>query len=413
MSDARAEALRRLQRARASLVLEHPRLGEAAARLALADAEAPRPATIALADDTIHFDPDWVLAQAADTLAFAVAHLALHAELGHAEPGAHRDLARWGSACDRVIDALLAEAGLRPPPGVPIDPAAAGVSVDRVYAGLAPGQREAGLDEHWFLDPARRGESEGETASGGAPRPEAGEERAEDSEPGREAPPVLHERAAREGRASGAGHGFGSGAPWRRLDARPPGAPRDWRRRLDRHLVRLARTDFTYLRPSRRSTDDYLLPALSQHRLDLVVGLDISASVPDEDLAAFLHELEAIKGQIHARITLHACDNRLAAGGPWISEPGQPLEWPSLQGRGGTDFRPVFDWIERRGGRPDCLLYCTDGDGRYPGRAPPFPVIWLVTGRRTPPWGEVVRMHDPTRAGTAQKGPAGVDPRRW
>ena len=52
-------------------------------------------------------------------------------------------------------------------------------------------------------------------------------------------------------------------------------------------------------------------------------------------------------------------------------------------GGGGTDFRPVFDWVAercRRGeARPDALIYCTDGWGTFPPRAPDYPLVWGVT----------------------------------
>ena len=51
-------------------------------------------------------------------------------------------------------------------------------------------------------------------------------------------------------------------------------------------------------------------------------------------------------------------------------------------GRGGTDFRPVFQWVEseiRSGGIdcPDAIIYLTDGYGSFPERAPDMPVLWV------------------------------------
>jgi hypothetical protein len=42
----------------------------------------------------------------------------------------------------------------------------------------------------------------------------------------------------------------------------------------------------------------------------------------------FLGEVNAIKGQLGARITLHACDERLAEAGPWTYEPWEELALP-------------------------------------------------------------------------------------
>ena len=60
------------------------------------------------------------------------------------------------------------------------------------------------------------------------------------------------------------------------------------------------------------------------------------------------------------------------------------------KGGGGTDFRPVFRYLdEHPEPEPDLLIFITDGDGDYPERAPAYPVMWLVTpdGKIDVPWG--------------------------
>ena len=60
----------------------------------------------------------------------------------------------------------------------------------------------------------------------------------------------------------------------------------------------------------------------------------------------------------------------------------------NFKGGGGTSFRPVFEWVEKQGLRPEALVYFTDAEGEFPERAPHYPVIWLVKGREPVPWGE-------------------------
>ena len=52
-----------------------------------------------------------------------------------------------------------------------------------------------------------------------------------------------------------------------------------------------------------------------------------------------------------------------------------------IQGGGGTDFRPVFEWVCASGAMPDLLLYFTDAQGEFPPVEPAFPVLWLVKGK--------------------------------
>ena len=48
-----------------------------------------------------------------------------------------------------------------------------------------------------------------------------------------------------------------------------------------------------------------------------------------------------------------------------------------VKGRGGTDFRPGFEWLDEQAIRPAVCLYFTDMEcSSYPEGEPPFDVIW-------------------------------------
>ena len=53
----------------------------------------------------------------------------------------------------------------------------------------------------------------------------------------------------------------------------------------------------------------------------------------------------------------------------------------AVEGGGGTDFRPVFDWVEHENRSPNMLVYFTDAEGDFPKLPPNYPVIWLVKGK--------------------------------
>jgi len=126
----------------------------------------------------------------------------------------------------------------------------------------------------------------------------------------------------------------------------------------------------------------------------VAVALDTSGSVSDREIQEFIAEVDGLKGQIRARLTLFACDADLAEGGPWVYEPWEALGLPSeLNGGGGTRFSPVFDWLEGQGRRPDLLVYFTDAKGEFPVVEPAYPVIWLVKGRAKVPWGQRIQLN--------------------
>ena len=126
----------------------------------------------------------------------------------------------------------------------------------------------------------------------------------------------------------------------------------------------------------------------------MVVAIDTSGSIKAEEIGEFLSEISAIKGQMRARITLLPCDAQLTEAAPLIYEPWEDLSLPdTVQGGGGTDFRPVFDWLAAGGATPDLLVYFTDAAGQFPANEPNFPVIWLVKGKELTPWGQRVQLN--------------------
>ena len=166
-----------------------------------------------------------------------------------------------------------------------------------------------------------------------------------------------------------------------------------WRFVLARYLMSIARDDYSFQRPPRRE-GAALLPRLSSAVADLCVVLDTSGSIGDDELRQFVTEVDALKGQVRARVTLHACDERLDARGPWTFEPWEPIALPErMGGGGGTSFLPAFGWVAAERLRPDLLLYFTDAAGDFPRQAPDYPVVWLVKGRGKVPWGERIQLN--------------------
>ena len=108
----------------------------------------------------------------------------------------------------------------------------------------------------------------------------------------------------------------------------------------------------------------------------------------------FVTEIDAIKGQLRARVTLHACDAALASDGPWVFEPWEEFSLPrDFTGGGGTDFRPVFTWADQQDRAPDLLIYFTDADGAFPPVPPYYPVLWLIKGKVPVPWGQRIQLN--------------------
>jgi predicted metal-dependent peptidase len=417
-------ALTKLGAARTRLVLDKPFIGALVMHLPLVPANARWCATVSTDARMLYFNPDYVRGLTLPEAQFVLAHEALHCALGHFARRSHRTRRRWDVACDHCVNLILLDEGLRAPAGALRDPAFRGLSAEEIYPLIDPGTLERTLDRHPSdaVGEADHGAGRGATppdafrasspdddgpagAEGaGASAPADGwddagsERRRRGAQPPPAPPPDEAARLAEQWRgrlaraAQQAVHAGRMGdAAWRLVDRLI--APRlPWRVLLSRFLVDLARDDYSFQRPSRRE-GAAILPSLQSGSLDLFVAIDTSGSIGDEELRGFASEIDTLKGQVRARVTLHACDAALAADGPWTFEAWQPIELPtSIAGGGGTRFAPVFEWIAESRQSPDALLYFTDAEGDFPDRPPPYPVIWLVKGAAAVPWGERIQL---------------------
>jgi predicted metal-dependent peptidase len=163
---------------------------------------------------------------------------------------------------------------------------------------------------------------------------------------------------------------------------------------LSRYMTSTARDDYSYTRPSSRRGDPAIYPSLRSAQIEVVVALDVSGSITDKEISEFVAEVNAIKSLMRARIILHACDSKLAEGGPWVFESWEELVMPEhFAGGGGTSFCPVMEWAEAQDRQPDLLVYFTDAKGQFPEHEPAFPVIWLVKGKAQVPWGQRIQLN--------------------
>lgn len=136
------------------------------------------------------------------------------------------------------------------------------------------------------------------------------------------------------------------------------------------------------------------------HDLDLAVALDTSGSCCGDIMKGFLGELLAIlrdAGGPRVRMTLIQCDAEIQRVQTLSKEEDADslARDFSVYGCGGTDFRPVFDYIEQQRQDPEGrpfrgLLYLSDGCGTFPDRAPDYPVAFLFPKEEDEwdgPWG--------------------------
>lgn len=122
--------------------------------------------------------------------------------------------------------------------------------------------------------------------------------------------------------------------------------------------------------------------------LNLAVALDTSGSCHGDVMKQFLGELLAIlrdSGGPRVEMTLIQCDAEIQNVSVLTREDDAEriIEGFETFGCGGTDFRPVFDYVDRccedreEGKAFRGLLYLSDGFGNFPEKAPDYPVAFL------------------------------------
>ena len=176
----------------------------------------------------------------------------------------------------------------------------------------------------------------------------------------------------------------------------------DWRTLLRRYMTDAARSDYSWSLPNRRFIDSGLyLPAIRSEGIDTVaVIIDTSGSVDAQALAAFWTEVREIATELQPEsVIVLQVDAALQDAAEYA--PGDLPEEIAIKGRGGTDFRPGFAWLEEQGTTPSLCLYFTDMDcDRYPETEPSHPILWIDwsasagSSREPPPWGEHIKIKD-------------------
>lgn len=396
----------KLSAAKTRLILDRPFLGALVLRLPMKAEKPERCKSIGTDVRALYYNPEYIRHLTLDQTQFVLAHEALHCALSHFARRQHRVKHRWDIACDLAINPLLVKEGLKPPPGVLYNAGFEGMMAEEIYPYINDDMEEETHDEHFYSEEQRDAGSGGAQAqperddddSGGG----SGAGEAEEGDTGGGPRPLTETeqeqlavqwRQRLAGAAQQAMQAGKLGANLARLVEHLLQPQLPWRMLLARYMTAVARDDYSYQRPSRRE-GDFILPSLKSAQVDVVVVLDTSGSISDTEMHEFVSEIDAIKGQMRARLVLHGCDAELCKHGPWVFEPWEQFKLPEkLYGRGGTRFTPVFEWLEREQKRPDLLVYFTDADGQFPKAEPAFPVLWLVKGRGKVPWGQRVQLN--------------------
>lgn len=328
-----------------------------------------------------------------DGVCFIVAHEGLHPGLLHLFRRGSRDPLLWNAAGDYVINGILVSCGMKPLPGCLYDPKYDGWSTEQVYEDLRKQVEEnaisVALDGDFVVVESKSGRKgiKGKTIDSHNKWGGAGQDESERRTMEKEWESKL--TAAVEAVKSQGNVPASIARMVKRIKE-----PRvDWRSILA-ELVHRTSKDFTWSYPDRRLiTSDVYLPSLGCvdygddiSNAEIVIAVDTSGSIGEEELIQFLSEASGVVIPPTV-IYLLACDaevhyaqTMVIGEGTSEDEIRELLVSADLKGGGGTDFRPVFEWVEKNRIWPDAMVYFTDSYGTFPDKAPRYPVIWGIVG---------------------------------
>ena len=412
--------------------------------------------TLATDGHEIRYSPQWVAETEAHLIETAMARVVMACALKHHTRRGERDPERWQMASQLVTHALIRDAGFTLPPDAEAwDDLSVEQAYDRLptpedgdsgddgdaspdaAAGASPaGQASPDGDDEDSDDQtySSAGDSGGQDGDGedddGQEGDGQGQDGNDEADDGTSDAPQSHDLAG-TGEVMDAGARDGEGddesgetpvdvaaeeQAWdeamhqalniAKAEGKVPGRVEetvkgahagtlDWRTLLRRYMTDAAKSDYSWSLPNRRFIDSGLyLPSIRSEGIETIaVIVDTSGSLPAATLAAFWTELREVAAEIRPeRVVVLQVDAALQDAAEYA--PDELPEEIALKGRGGTDFRPGFEWLDEQGIQPAVCLYFTDMEcSRYPEMEPGFDVIWCnysspPSDWNREPWGE-------------------------
>ena len=168
----------------------------------------------------------------------------------------------------------------------------------------------------------------------------------------------------------------------------------NWRELLRMQLERTIKSDFTWMRASRKGWHmDAVMPGMKvDPMIDIAIAIDASGSIDERMLKDFLGEVQGIMDSFPAyKIHIITFDTDTYNPAQYDSDNLDDICDYEVAGGGGTDFDCIFKYLKDNEIEPKRLVVFTDG---YPfgswGDENYADTVWILHGTTSivPPWGQ-------------------------
>jgi predicted metal-dependent peptidase len=351
---------------RVRLLIRHPFFGTLATRLQLIEAEwCPTAGT-----DGRHFyyNPNFFRTLTPEEIDFVVGHEVMHCVYEHCgefgrlmdHKEADRDMKLWNIAADYKVNQALVESRVGSMPKQALHDRKYYKSyTEEIYEHLkqtGEADDKETLDVHMMGDGKNEKDGEGDPTGRNAPikisKQEA--EALKDQ---------MKQAVLQAAQSTDAGTLPGD---IKRIINAMTNPKMDWRELLNMSIQSLIKSDFTFMRQSRKSQSmGVYLPGLkNEEKIDVAIGLDVSGSISSSMIEEFLGEVYGIMQQFQDfKVRIWTFDTEVYQESYKEFDPynADELKEYKIIGCGGTDFECNYNFMKENDITPDKFIMFTDG----------------------------------------------------
>jgi len=387
-----AQARERLVTARVGLLLRHSFFGNLATRLQLINAD-EWCSTAATDGKRFYYNSRFIMMLKVKEVEFLVGHEVLHVVYDHMGRRGDRDPQLWNIADDYAVNADLK----RHKVGEFITTVPClyeakydGKSSEEIYDDLMKNVQKISIDElvdqmiddHMDSDSDCDGDGDGESDSDGNGKSKRPKMSQEERDQARQEMKQAILQAAQSAEAGSLPKGV------ERLIKTVTNPVMPWRELIQTNLTSSIRTDYSWVRPSRRGWHmDAVMPGMTPgEEIDVVVAVDMSGSISDRQAMAFLGEIASMMDSFDGyKVHVFCFDTEIYNPQDYTSENLDTIDEYEPKGGGGTDFDAIFNYLKEIGNVPKRLIVFTDG---YPygswGDENYCDTTWIIHGDPDP-----------------------------
>jgi len=385
------EVREKLITARVGLLLKASFFGNLATRLKLVNAD-EWCGTAATDGRHFYYNSRFIQMLRPKEIEFLFGHEVLHCVYDHFGRRGDRDPQIWNIANDYCVNADLVKHRVGEKiTTVPClhDPKFDSMSSEEIYDQLMENAQKISLSDliDKLIDEHLDGEGDGDGEEGeGKGRP-----RLSESEKQQIRDEIKEAMLAAAQTVDGAGN---LPAGVKRLIQELTEPKMNWRELLRMQLESTIKSDYTWMRASRRGWHmDAVMPGMQlEPMIDIAVAIDTSGSIGEAMLKDFLSEIQGIMDSFPAyRIHVLSFDTDVYNPQQYNSDNLDSICDYEPGGGGGTDFTAIFNYLKEEEIEPKRLVVFTDG---YPfgswGDENYTDTVWILHGTTSivPPWGQ-------------------------